>query len=146
MSNTKRLILILLLIVVAAVLLGLPPRQSSPARTQMAAHAFGGGAGLVSHSSILPQDSAKRTGPPSDSKPTSHRAMIAGGAGAGPAAGSGVGPSTPGVPQEVLEAAKTGLPFFLGQIPPGSKELYGFASTDDLSAARLGGPLQMLTI
>jgi hypothetical protein len=38
------------------------------------------------------------------------------------------------------------LPFFLGRISPGSKELYGFASTDDLSAAQLGRPRQMLTI
>ena len=82
-----------------------------------------------------------------DSKLRSQQAVVTGGAGAGKAPGSSVKPlSTPGVPQEVLEAAKTGLPFYLGQIPPGSKELYGFASTDDLSAARLGAPLQMLTI
>jgi hypothetical protein len=75
-------------------------------------------------------------------------AVKAGGTAAGKAK-TGIGskpPRIPGVPTEVLEAAATGLPFFLGQIPPGSQQLYGFSAVDDLSRAQLGGALRMHTI
>jgi len=149
MSRNKRLVLISLLIVVAAaMLLGLRLRQSKPRITYFAASASVGGGGVVSHTSGGPGSFAATTRSRSDSKRTSQRPVLGGGAGADKARPFSPvkPPSTPGVPSEVLDAAETGLPFFLGQIPPGSKELYGFGSTDDLSAARLGGPSQMLTI
>jgi len=148
MSIKKNSLLISLLIIApAAGMLKLPLRQSNPGRTQVVIHASGVGAGVISRHSIAPRAAEATTRSPSDSKHASPRGVIAGGAGAGKAPRSSVKPiSTSEVPQEVLEAAKTGLPLFLGQIPPGSKEQYGFASTDDLSATRLGAPLQMLTI
>jgi hypothetical protein len=147
MSNKTAFILIILVLVLAWVLLKPGPRQSGAGRIKVAVSAAGGGAGVARNRSSLPAGSTTTTKSSTNSELTSQRTVVAGGAVAGKTSGSSVKPiSTPGVPQAVLEAAKTGLPFFLGQIPPGSKELYGFASTDDLSAARLGAPLQMLTI
>src|SRR6476469_2285981 len=119
MSNRTRLILIILVAVLAWALLELEPRQSGPGRTPAAVSASDRGAGVPRHRSSLSGASAMTTKSATDSKLRSQQAVVTGGAGAGKAPGSSVKPlSTPGVPQEVLEAAKTGLPFYLGRIPP----------------------------
>jgi hypothetical protein len=146
---SKRFILMSLLIVAgAALLMEFLRHQRSVRSPQVATNASGAGTGVPSQPSHLPLTSATPTVSQNGFNLSSQRPIAAGGQGAGkPRPGSSVkAPRTPGVPREVLEAAETGLPFFLGQIPPGSKGLYGFASTDDLSAARLGGPLQMHTM
>jgi hypothetical protein len=147
MNNKTRLILISLLIVVTSAWLKFELRRSRPGKRQAAIAGSGGSASIERHPISLSNGSAMTTKSPIDSMLTAQLPVVSGGSGVGKSPSNSVEPlSTPGVPQEVLEAAQAGLPFFLGKIPPGSQELYGFASTDDLSAARLGAPLQMLMI
>jgi hypothetical protein len=144
MSNKK--FLILFFVLTATVFLERQLHQSD-SRILTGTGSAGGGAGTVGHvgnSSTSGATIAWRSG----SKLSPQRAVVSAGAGAG-SANPGISPKparTPGVPSEILEAAETGLPFFLGQIPPGSKELYGFSPGDDLSQAKLGGALRMHTI
>jgi hypothetical protein len=150
MSNRKLLALISLLVfAAAAVLLGLQIHQSSSlGRSEVVSNASGAGLPVTKGASSGSGTLGEATRAPSHLELTSHRPVVAGGSGAGKASPTNVvkAPQRSEVPAEVFEAAKTGLPFFLGRIPPGSKELYGFASADDLSAAQLGRPRQMLTI
>ena len=132
---------------VAAFYLGAPPRQSAGAKNASVSGAHQSGSGVQASSSIGSIGLPRNPGPSGTSQPTFAR-VIAGGAGAGKSAPpkSPQTPNAPGAPVEVLEAAQTGLPFFLDQIPPGSKELYGFSANDDLSLARLGDGLRMHAI
>ncbi|HTL59635.1 MAG TPA: hypothetical protein VL361_28450 [Candidatus Limnocylindrales bacterium] len=131
----------------AALYLKAPLQRSVPARTASSTGAGGSGAGKVTNmataSARLPTNT-DASAPPQITTPR----VVAGGVGAGKSASAiSVKPtSNPGMLAEVLEAAQSGLPFFLGQIPPGSKELYGFSANDDLSRARLGPGLQMHAI
>jgi hypothetical protein len=148
MSNRNPLIEISLFIVLTAlVFLERQLHQSNASKAPTGKEAAGADAGIVGRSSNS-RTSVATIAWPSGSKPSSQRAAVAGGAGAGKA-NAGISlkrARTPGVPSEVLEAAETGLPFFLGQIPAGSKELYGFSADDDLSQAKLGGALRMHAI
>jgi hypothetical protein len=49
-------------------------------------------------------------------------------------------------PQEVMMAAQTGLPQFLGLIPPAERSAYGFTENDDLTKAFLEAPFNLHTI
>ena len=146
MSNKNPLTLISLFIVLTA-LVFLERRLDQDSRALTGKDAAGQAARIVGHPSDSRTSVARITWP-SSSKPNSQRAVVAGGAGPGKAnAGIILKPDrTPAVPPEVQEAAESGLPFFLGQIPSGSKELYGFSAGDDLSQAKLGGALRMHTI
>jgi hypothetical protein len=148
MSNEKPLTLISLFIVLtAAVFFERYSHQSNDSRALTGRDVAGEDAGIVGHASNS-NTSVATIARASGSKLSPQRPVMAGGAGAGKAnPGMSLKPArTPEVPSEILEAAETGLPFFLGQIPPGSKESYGFSPGDDLSQAKLGGALRMHTI
>jgi hypothetical protein len=49
-------------------------------------------------------------------------------------------------PQAVLVAAQSGLPRFLGLIPPAERSAYGFSESDILTQAYLGTPFNVHTI
>ena len=49
-------------------------------------------------------------------------------------------------PTNVIAAAKTGLPVFLGSVPSESAALYGFSQNANLSAAELGAPILLRAI
>jgi hypothetical protein len=147
MGNKKPAVLIGSFIILAAALCLAPRLQRTGDRgTSSKSGAAGGGAGIVGYTSKVSGNPAAANALPGSSKLTSHATVVAGGAGAGKARLNLNSPPTQGVPSEVLQAAAAGLPFFLGQIPVGSKGLYGFSSQDDLSKARLGGALRMQTI
>jgi len=148
MLNKKRSILIGLPVLLAvACLLELQLHPTSSSTPPVVSNASGGGAGTATLSSMRPANAAAKASLPSHS-PASQQSVLAGGLGATNAkpAGPLKPPPAPGVPSEVLDAATTGLPFFLEKIPPSAQQLYGFASTDEMSAAQLGTPLQMHTL
>jgi hypothetical protein len=149
MGNKKRAFGIGFFILIAAVL-SLAP-QLHPRDDTRGANGTGGAAGAAGIAGVSLGSSGNSAGPtaqPHTLQFSSQPAVVAGGVGAGRAKPR-VGvqpPQTTGVPSEVLAAAATGLPFFLSQIPAGSKELYGFSQTDNLSRAQLGGALGVHTI
>ena len=49
-------------------------------------------------------------------------------------------PGPPEAPQEVIQAAEEGLPYWLSQIPPSQMENFGFSEDDNLDEAVLGRP------
>jgi hypothetical protein len=47
--------------------------------------------------------------------------------------------------EKITQAAQKGLPVYLGMIPPGMKEKYGFFSGDDLKKCTIGKPFRVLS-
>jgi hypothetical protein len=149
MGSRKTLAFIGFLTVLAAGLCLAPAlRTKGEAKVSNSPPAGGAGAAVAAQPFNNSGNPAGPTVQPRTPALGSQPAVAAGGAGAGKAKinMSAKLPRASDAPSEVLEAAVAGLPFFLGRIPPGSKELYGFSPADDLSQAQLGRALRMHTI